>query len=104
MKRVFVTPQWQGGADPVTLNGADELIKLYLGGVDFVKLPVSADLNEMARKSNGIKGFEVLHVQMLLAYDRLREESPDKLFTLGGGCDADVPALVYLSETISLKN
>ena len=25
-------------------------------------------------------------------------DSPDKLFTLGGGCDADVPCLLYLNE------
>lgn len=69
-----------------------------MGGVDFVNLPVSTDIAEMAVKKNGIRGFEVLHRQMQSAYDRLTEDSPDKLFALGGGCDADVPCLLYLNE------
>lgn len=35
---------------------------------------------------------------MQSAYERLREDAPDKVFILGGGCDADVPVIVYLSE------
>ncbi len=98
MKEILVNAQWQGGADLVTYDGANEIIELYTGGVDFVNLPVSTDIAEMAVKKNGIRGFEVLHRQMQSAYDRLTEDSPDKLFALGGGCDADVPCLLYLNE------
>lgn len=35
---------------------------------------------------------------MLSAWERLREDAPDKVFALGGECDADVPVIVYLSE------
>ena len=44
------------------------------------------------------QGFDVLYRQMQSAYERLREDAPDKVFILGGGCDADVPVIVYLSE------
>jgi arginase len=97
VKKIYINPQWQGGADLVTYNGAEEIIK-YLAGQDYVLLPVSADEAEMAIKKNGIRGFDVLRKQMHSAYDRIQEDTPDKIFTLGGGCDADVPSIVYLSE------
>jgi len=95
MKKVYINRQWQGGADPVTREGAEEIANLYLAGQDYADLPVSTD---MTVKKNGIRGFDVLRRQMRSAYERLRADAPDRLFTLGGGCDADVPAIVYLSE------
>ena len=95
MKKVYINRQWQGGADPVTRDGAEEIANLYLTGQDYVDLPVSTD---MTAKKNGIRGFDVLRRQMRSAYEHLRTDAPDRLFTLGGGCDADVPAIVYLSE------
>lgn len=94
MKKVYINRQWQGGADPVTRDGAEEIVNLYLAGQDHVDLPVSTD---MTVKKNGIRGFDALHRQMRSACERLRADAPDRLFTLGGGCDADVPAIVYLS-------
>ncbi len=61
-------------------------------------LPVSTDEAEAGVKKNGIRGFDVLRRQMHSTYDRIQEDAPDKIFTLGGGCDADVPIIVYLSE------
>lgn len=90
--------QWQGGADLVTFNGAKEIIKMYLVGLDYLILPVSTDISDMEEKKNGILGFNALRRQMQSAYECLRTDAPDKVFVLGGGCDADVPVIVYLSE------
>jgi Arginase/agmatinase/formimionoglutamate hydrolase, arginase family len=98
VKEILVNAQWQGGGDLVTYEGAKEIIELYLDGVDFVNLPVSTDLSELAVKRNGIRGFDALRRQMQSAYEHLRKAAPEKIFTLGGGCDADVPGIVYLSE------
>lgn len=98
MKNVYINPQWQGGADLVTFDGAEEIVDMYLAGQDFVALPVSTDQGEMVIKKNGIKGFDALRRQMNSAYDRICADAPDKIFALGGGCDADVPAIVYLCE------
>ena len=95
MKKVYINRQWQGGADPVTRDGAEEIANLYLAGQEYVDLPVSTD---MAVKRNDIRSFDALRRQMQSAYERLWADAPDRLFTLGGGCDADVPAIVYLSE------
>ncbi len=97
MKKIYVNPQWQGGADLVTYYGAVE-IKKYLDGQDTVILPVSTDEAEVGVKKSGIRGYDVLRRQMHSAYDRIQEDAPDKIFTLGGGCDADVPIIVYLNE------
>ncbi len=98
MKKVYVNAQWQGGSDLATFDGANELIKMYLDGLHFAELPVSTDPTEMAVKAKGIRGFDVLGRQMRSAYARLREDAPDQIFTLGGGCDADVPGIVYIME------
>lgn len=98
MKEILVNGQWQGGADLVTLDGANEITKMYLAGVDHVTLPVSKDISDMDVKKNGILGFDVLRRQMQSAYERLQEDAPDKVFVLGGWCDADVPVIVYFSE------
>ena len=68
-----------------------------LSGISLI-LPVSTDEAEAYVKKNGIRGFDVLRRQMHSAYYRIQEDAPDKIFTLGGGCDADVPIIVYLSE------
>ena len=39
VKKIYINPQWQGGADLSTYVGAEE-IKEYLAGQDFVTLPV----------------------------------------------------------------
>lgn len=98
MKEILVNAQWQGGADLVTFYGAKEITEMYLVGLNYVILPVSTDKSDMEAKENGILGFNALRRQMQSACERLREDAPDKVFTVGGGCDADVPAIVYLNE------
>lgn len=98
MKEIIVNAQWQGGGDTNTYYGANELIDLYLSGHDFRKLFVSLDKDGAAAKANGIIGFEILRKQIHDAYNLLSKKAPDKVFTLGGGCDADVPSIVYLNK------
>jgi hypothetical protein len=54
VKKVYVTAQWQGGADRSTYDGAEELRK-YLPVQDYVILPVSTEEAEMAVMRNGIR-------------------------------------------------
>ena len=57
MKKVYINRQWQGGADPVTWDGAEEIANLYLAGQDHADLPVSTDITV---KKNGIRGFDMM--------------------------------------------
>lgn len=98
MKEILVNGRWQGGADIVTFDGANEIAEMYLTNRYYVTLPVSTDKSDMEVKRNGILGFDAIHRQMQSAYERLKEDAPHMVFTMGGGCDADVPTIVYLSE------
>ncbi|MBP3871622.1 MAG: arginase family protein [Faecalicoccus sp.] len=98
MKKIIVNSQWQGGADLITSEGAKEIMSTYLDGTEYINLPVSLDQGDMTVIKNNIKGFDVLYKQMHLAYTYLSDANLDKIFMIGGGCDADVPAIVYLSE------
>ena len=69
-----------------------------MAGQAFVTLPVSTDEAEMSVRKNRIRGFDALRRQMHSAYDYLWADAPDKIFALGGGCDADAPTIVYLCE------
>ena len=110
MKKVYINRQWQGGADPVTRDGAEEIANLYLAGQEYVDLPVSTD---MAVKRNGIRGFDILRRQMRSAYERLRSVMDDRCFGLLenprplepsqvihiGGRDFDGAERTFISET-----
>ena len=39
MKEILVNGQWQGRGDLVTFDGAKEITKMYLAGLDYVFLP-----------------------------------------------------------------
>ena len=69
MKEILVNGQWQGGADLVTFDGAKEITKKYLAGLDHVILPVSTDKKEMEDfpntplpVDNGLFGEEVYNI------------------------------------------
>ncbi|VEH03040.1 Arginase/agmatinase/formimionoglutamate hydrolase, arginase family [Slackia heliotrinireducens] len=40
----------------------------------------------------------MLSMQMGKAAEQLAQAAPDKLLMLGGGCDADLPAITYLNS------
>lgn len=98
MKTTFVNPQWQGGADPVTYAGAMELKELYFGSRECALVPVELWAGKPLPKDNGIIGFEALKGQMGRASELLHRIGPDRVFAIGGGCDADVPVISYLNE------
>ena len=82
----------------ITYEGAKEIMSTYLDETEYINLPVSVDQGNMTVIKNNIKGFDVLYKQMHSAYTHLCDENLDKILMLGGGCDADVPAIVYLNE------
>ncbi len=97
MKKVLVNGQWQGGADISTMHGAEEIENLYLKNVDYEKATVSKDEKNLPVE-NDIVGYEILEKQMEQVFQSLKTEQPEKLFTIGGGCDADFPSIAYMNE------
>lgn len=93
---ILLNGQWQGGADVVTLNGLREIKELYLQHVSYREVPICED-TELEVKDK-IIGLEPIKIQTANALSILKEEKPTTLFTVGGGCDADVASIAYLNQ------
>ncbi len=96
-KYVLINPQWQGGADKNTLYGAMEIRKLYLEGITCETVPVSESMDSLSIE-NGIIGYRAIKEQTGTALEMLRGNAPDRIFTVGGGCDADAASIIYANE------
>ena len=90
-------PQWQGGGpDLSTYTGAKEFRELYLQQISITEIPVATEA--VTATDHPIFGYESIQRQLQCAHERLRQAAPDTLFTLGGGCDAAIPAVTYLNH------
>ncbi|MGI6205293.1 MAG: arginase family protein [Anaerovoracaceae bacterium] len=94
---ILVNAQWQGGGDLSTYKAAGTIAGEYLKGVDYSRVPIDVSGNSMQIENN-IKGCSAIRKQTEMAYDILKESNPSKLFTIGGGCDADVASILYMNE------
>jgi arginase len=93
-------PQWQGGGPDIsTFSGAWEFRKLYLADASIAEIAVDTQL--VTETENLIFGYQTILRQMRMAHNLIRQEAPDTVFTLGGSCDADVPAIAYLNRKLS---
>lgn len=92
----LINPQWQGGADIAVLAGTREIEALYLKDAAFVRVPVSEDTGLTAE--NGILGYRVIQSQTQAALAILRDSGAERVFTVGGSCDADAASILYANE------
>lgn len=76
---ILVNPQWQGGGDIITYNGAKEFEKLYLNGKKYTTAPVSTEM--LPEKSDDIIGYDVIYRQMQDALVLLNESKAERVFT-----------------------
>ena len=98
MKKILINGQWQGGADLSTLCGAEEIESLYLKGINYEKADVTSSDTDCLPIENNIVGYDILRKQMEQVFRKLEADQPDKLFTIGGGCDADFPTIAYMNQ------
>lgn len=94
--RIIVNPQWQGGGDIVTYYGAKELERLYLQKTEYTEIPVNLDTQLLTE--NRIVGYADISRQMKSASHLLKQNSFNQVFSIGGGCDADVPVIAHLNQ------
>jgi arginase len=95
-------PQWQGsGPDRSVYYGGLELKKYYCPGLSFSEVKVST--TEAGAGKNDIFGYEPILAQMKTAREVIDAAGPARIFTVGGGCDAGVLPVSYLSETLGGK-
>lgn len=96
-KLTLLNPHWQGGADVKTAEGIDEIEKLYFKDKDYEKIEISKSEEDLEIKNN-IIGYSIIKKQLEEALNKIEEIKPDKIFTIGGSCDADIPSLSYLND------
>jgi len=104
-------PQWQGGgtiADFVTeLPPTDAYQGYYLGAqlltflapessCPTVEVPVSLDIKDRAEE-NGVISYRAILRQTQTALEKLNQNNPDKIVTLGGECSVSVVPFTYLA-------
>lgn len=106
----LIYPQWQGGivahwmpdipADDASRGyylGAQLLNMLAPGGSQkSVEVPVSLDVHDR-EEEKGISARRVILKQTKAALEKLRENDPDKIVTLGGECSVSVVPFTYLA-------
>lgn len=89
-------PQWQGaGRTNELMKGAREIREKYLKARNYIEVPVSEEEN--TKIENDILGYEHIFSQLRQAGAILAAEKPDSIFTVGGGCDVEIPSVSYLN-------
>ncbi|MGI6258027.1 MAG: hypothetical protein ACOYJU_08165, partial [Anaerovoracaceae bacterium] len=92
----LVIPQWQGGGqDLSTYYGAFALAENYLSDGSYREVFITR--GDISPVSHGVLGYGEILMQLRKAGKLLEEERPSSVFTVGGGCDADIPCIAYLS-------
>lgn len=93
----LVVPQWQGGGQNLnTFHGAYSLRDNYLGERPSVTVEVAT--GDIAPTEQNILGYQDILNDMDRVNAAIRAVRPRRIFTLGGGCDADAPCAAWLNK------
>lgn len=96
-KMTIVIPQWQGGGqDLCTYDGAYAMLQNYLGGAADEVIGVSTE--DIGPVREGILGYDDILACMKRVGQALTSAEPERIFTIGGGCDADTPCAAWLNK------
>ena len=96
-KLTLVVPQWQGGGQDLrTYYGALALRDNYLGNSACTTVDITT--NEISPTEHDVQGHSDILADMDQVNAVLEKNRPEKVFTLGGGCDADTPVAAYLNQ------
>ncbi|MGI6211964.1 MAG: arginase family protein [Anaerovoracaceae bacterium] len=96
----IVIPQWQGGGqDLCTWYGAYALKENYLKDDGAVVVDIGTE--DIGPVKNDILAYDDIMEDIGKVNEVLKENNPDKIFTLGGGCDADTPCAAWLNKKLN---
>lgn len=95
-KLTIAIPQWQGGGQDLrTYRGAYAFADNYMGDEEVIFANISdSDLSPL---KNDILGYDDILESVRTVKCILQDQNPKRSFTIGGGCDADVPCMTYLN-------
>lgn len=93
----MIIPQWQGGGqDLCTYYGAYAMMNNYLDGEADAVIDISTDPISPVREN--ILGYDDILNGMKQVNRVLEANAPERIFTVGGGCDADTPCAAWLNR------
>lgn len=93
----LVIPQWQGGGQNLnTFYGACALRDNYLGERSSLTVKIRTD--GIAPIEHGILGYRDILDDMDSVNAAIATAEPRRIFTIGGGCDSDVPCAAWLNK------
>ncbi len=96
-KLTIVIPQWQGGGqDLCTYDGAFAMNENYLHGAADEIVEISTE--DISPVKENILGYDDILAGMKRVNEALTAAEPEKIFTIGGGCDADTPCAAWLNK------
>ena len=92
-------PQWQGaGKSRELLKGAIEIKEKYINAYEFTEVQVDDD--DIDEVENNILGYNKILRQLRNANLIVTSEEPDRIFTVGGGCDVEIIPVSYLNNKL----
>lgn len=95
----LIFPQWQGSwPDDRTLPGAMDIVARYFKDRPHRIVPVEAEATGLLE--NGIAEYRVILRQLESARRAIGEENPETMFSIGGGCDADILSIAYFNRKL----
>ena len=92
-------PQWQGAGQTDELyRGAMEIKEKYIKSSILCEIDVSTGENKEIE--NNILGYQTILEQLKQANRIISTEDPDRIFTIGGGCDVEISPVSYLNRKL----
>lgn len=92
-------PQWQGaGKTDELYRGAAEIREKYINGCVFCEIEVSTGENKEIE--NNILGYQTILKQLNQVNTIILAEDPDRIFTVGGGCDVEILPVSHLNHKL----
>lgn len=98
MKDLYLLiPQWQGGVYPSRISdGAELLYEKFASKYSMEKIAIEEDFNLEAEKH--IQSYAEVLKSFKRICNTIQEQSPDRIFTLGGDCSVDMGPISYLNK------
>ncbi len=95
-------PQWQGSGRTKDLYyGALKIKEAYLSNYKFEQIKICNNDNLIIK--NNILGYKEILEQLEDVVELIYRINPDKIFTVGGGCDVEVGPVSYLNKKYNEK-
>lgn len=89
-------PQWQGSGPSTELWTGAQTLRQHLPSIPFREIPVSLD--PITGAVHDIFGHEALLAQQQAAHRLVKEEAPERIFSLGGDCGIELVPVSWLNQ------